>query len=140
MTCPRATLSVCLACALLAGACRETTQQGAVADDAGDTTPAATGTTEGHSDTLSDFAFSCEGLEVEAACGACQFGMPGDDCALAIRVGGLDGTRWYVEGTGIDDHGDAHAADGFCNAVRHAVVSGHVADGRFVATSFELVE
>ena len=75
-------------------------------------------------------------LVVEAACGQCQFGLPGDDCDLAVRI---DGTPYYVDGTGIDDHGDAHSDDGFCNAVRQARVQGRVENGRFVATSFELL-
>ena len=73
---------------------------------------------------------------VEAACGQCQFGLPGSDCDLAVRI---DGASYFVDGTGIDDHGDAHASDGFCNAVRPARVSGQVREGRFVATHFELL-
>jgi len=72
---------------------------------------------------------------VEASCGQCQFGLPGDDCDLAVR---FDGTALFVDGSDIDSHGDAHADDGFCNAVRTARVSGRVAGDRFVATAFEL--
>ena len=72
---------------------------------------------------------------VEAACGQCQFDLAGDGCDLAIRY---NGTAYFVDGTGIDDHGDAHADDGFCNAVRHAVVDGQVEGGRFKATSLVL--
>ncbi|MHC4947086.1 MAG: DUF6370 family protein [Planctomycetota bacterium] len=77
-----------------------------------------------------------ETLLVEAACGQCQFGLPGEGCDLAVRI---DGQAYYVDGTGIDDHGDAHAAEGLCNAVRQARVEGSVEGGRFRATSFELV-
>jgi hypothetical protein len=73
---------------------------------------------------------------VETACGECQFDLPGESCDLAVRVGDV---AWFVSGTSIDDHGDAHASDGFCNAVRHARVSGHVENDRFVVTDFELV-
>lgn len=73
---------------------------------------------------------------VEAACGECQFGLPGTGCDLAVRI---DGQAYFVDGTGIDEHGDAHADDGFCNAVRRARVTGEVVDGRFVARSFELL-
>jgi len=45
---------------------------------------------------------------VDAACGECMFSMPGDGCNLAVRV---DGQPYFVDGTGIDDHGDAHAHD-----------------------------
>ena len=73
---------------------------------------------------------------VEAACGECQFAMPGTGCDLAVRI---DGQDCFVDGTGIDDHGDAHASAGLCNAIRKARVSGEVLDGRFVATAFELL-
>ena len=75
-------------------------------------------------------------LVVEAACGECQFGLPGLGCDLAVRI---DGKPYYVDGTEIDEHGDAHAADGFCNAVRSARVKGRIESVRFVATSFELL-
>ncbi len=78
-----------------------------------------------------------DSIVVGAACGQCQLGLPGTGCDLAIRI---DGSAYFVDGTGIDDHGDAHAADGFCNAVREARVSGEVIDGRFAARSFELLE
>ena len=48
---------------------------------------------------------------VEAACGQCQFKMKGKSCDLAVRI---DGKSYFVDGTKIDDHGDAHAKDGFC--------------------------
>ncbi|WP_431244090.1 DUF6370 family protein [Flavobacterium sp. P21] len=49
---------------------------------------------------------------VEASCGECQFGMKGKSCDLAVRI---DGKSYFVEGTKIDQHGDAHAKDGFCD-------------------------
>ena len=73
---------------------------------------------------------------VEAACGECMFKMKGNDCELAVRI---DGKAYFVDGSKIDDHGDAHADNGFCNRVRKASVSGKVIDGRFVATSFKLL-
>ena len=75
-------------------------------------------------------------LVVETACGQCQFGLEGMGCDLAVRI---DGESYYVDGTRIDEHGDAHAADGFCNTVRTARVTGRVESGRFVSTSFELL-
>jgi len=73
---------------------------------------------------------------VEAACGQCQFKLPGKDCDLAVR---MDGQCYFVDGAQIDQFGDAHAADGFCNAVRQARVTGQTKNGRFVAVSFELL-
>jgi len=45
-----------------------------------------------------------------------------------------------VDGTTIHDHGDAHADDGFCRAIRQAKVKGEIIDGRFKAESFTLVK
>ena len=73
---------------------------------------------------------------VEAACGECQFGMPGTGCDLAVRI---DGQAYYVDGSSIDEHGDAHAKDGLCNCIRKARASGRIVDGRFVATGFTLL-
>lgn len=73
----------------------------------------------------------------EAACGQCQFGMKGKGCDLAVRI---DGKPYFVDGTSLDQHGDAHAEDGFCNTIRKAEVSGTVVDDRFKATSFKLIE
>lgn len=73
---------------------------------------------------------------VETACGQCQFGLKAPGCSLAIR---MNGQAYFVDGTSIDDHGDAHADDGFCNAVRKAEVQGTVVKGRFKATYFRLL-
>ena len=72
---------------------------------------------------------------VEASCGECQFHMKGKGCDLAIRY---EGKSYFVDGTSIDDHGDAHGADGFCEAIRKAEVQGEVKDGRFKASYFKL--
>ncbi|WP_316820994.1 DUF6370 family protein [Pedobacter gandavensis] len=74
---------------------------------------------------------------VETACGECKFGMEGKECDLAVRI---DGHAYFVDGSDIDDHGDAHAKDGFCNKVRKAEVTGKVVNGRFKATSFRLLK
>lgn len=73
---------------------------------------------------------------VEAACGECQFHMQGKGCQLAVLI---DNKPYFVDGTSIDNHGDAHSKDGFCNATRKAKVSGQIVDNRFVATSFKLL-
>jgi hypothetical protein len=74
---------------------------------------------------------------VEASCGECQFGMKGKSCDLAVRI---EGKSYFVDGTSIHDHGDAHAEDGFCNAIRKATVTGEIVNNRFKATSFTLIE
>ncbi|MEW6060405.1 MAG: DUF6370 family protein [Bacteroidota bacterium] len=73
---------------------------------------------------------------VETACGECQFGLPGKGCHLAVRI---DSSAYFVDGTDIDSHGDAHADDGFCNAIRKARVQGTIVNGRFKITSFQLL-
>ena len=74
---------------------------------------------------------------VEVACGQCQFRLKTQKgCDLAIRI---DGKAYFVDGTDIDDHGDAHAKDGFCNAIRKAQVKGEIVKGRFKATEFKLL-
>ena len=75
---------------------------------------------------------------VDASCGQCQFGITGKaGCDLAVRI---DGKSYFVDGTSIHDHGDAHADDGFCEAIRQAEVKGEIIDGRFKAESFTLVK
>lgn len=74
---------------------------------------------------------------VEAACGQCQFNMDTKGCDLAVRI---NGKSYFVDGTNMDQHGDAHAHDGLCNMVRKAKVSGEIVENRFKATSFELIE
>ncbi|WP_396173267.1 DUF6370 family protein [Flavobacterium sp.] len=74
---------------------------------------------------------------VEASCGQCQFGMKDKKgCDLAVRI---DGKSYFVEGTKLDSHGDAHAADGFCSTIRKAEVVGEVKDNKFIASSFKLL-
>ena len=73
---------------------------------------------------------------VDVSCGQCQFGMKAKGCDLAVRI---DGKSYFVEGTKIDEHGDAHAKDGFCSAIRKAEVVGEVKDNRFVVSYFKLL-
>ena len=73
---------------------------------------------------------------VEASCGECNLGLKGKSCDLAVRI---DGKASFVKGTDIDSHGDAHAENGFCNAVRKAEVRGEIRNGFFVASHFRLL-
>jgi hypothetical protein len=72
----------------------------------------------------------------EASCGQCQFKMAGKGCDLAVRI---NGKSYFVDGTKIDDHGDAHAKDGFCEKIRKAEIKGNIINNRFVATYFKLL-
>ncbi len=74
---------------------------------------------------------------VEASCGQCNFGLTDQKgCDLAVKI---DGKAYWVTGTSIDKHGDAHAADGFCATVRKAEVAGEVVDGKFNVNHFKLL-
>jgi hypothetical protein len=48
--------------------------------------------------------------------------MEGHGCELAVRI---DGKPYFVDGT-CRFHGDAHASDGFCTAIRKASVIGEI--------------
>lgn len=73
---------------------------------------------------------------VETACGECQLGLHGKSCDLAVRI---NGKAYFVDGAHIDSFGDAHAKDGFCEAVRTAEVQGKITGNRFKATYFKLI-
>jgi len=73
----------------------------------------------------------------EASCGECQFHLEGKGCHLAVRI---NGKAYFVDGTTIDEHGDAHASDGFCEAIKKAEVQGEVVNGRFKVTYFKLIK
>lgn len=75
-------------------------------------------------------------MVVEASCGQCKLGLPGKSCDLAVR---MNGKAYFVDGTVIDEHGDAHAKDGFCNAIRKAEVQGEIINDRFKAIYFKLL-
>jgi hypothetical protein len=76
-------------------------------------------------------------LYLEASCGTCNFEMKGKGCFLAVKY---EGKAYAVEGTGLDDHGDAHEEKGFCMAVRKAKVQGSLKGDKFVVTYFELLK
>ena len=75
---------------------------------------------------------------VDASCWQCQFGMqPKNSCDLAVRI---EDKTYFVDGTDINAHGDAHAKDGFCNAVRKAEVKGELINGRYKVSFFKLIQ
>jgi hypothetical protein len=75
--------------------------------------------------------------EVEATCGTCMYNMKGKGCILAVK---FKGKNYFVDGTYIDDHGDAHDKEGFCNAIKKAKVQGSVVGDKFLVTFFELIK
>ncbi|MEY4308220.1 MAG: hypothetical protein RL422_423 [Bacteroidota bacterium] len=76
-------------------------------------------------------------MVLETSCGSCNFEMPRKECFLAVKY---DGKAYAVQGTAIDDHGDAHDEKGFCNAIRKAKVQGSLKGDKFVVTYFELLK
>ncbi len=86
--------------------------------------------------TATDAQRVSSGRTAEAGCASCIFHMEGvTGCELAVKI---DGQPYLVTGSDIDDHGDAHASDGLCNAASNAVVEGRIDGDRFIATRFEL--
>jgi hypothetical protein len=75
--------------------------------------------------------------EVLASCGTCNFKMKAPGCPLAIK---LEDKYYFVEGTKIDDHGDAHAEDGFCNVIKKAKVQGTIKGDSFTTSYFEIIK
>ena len=73
---------------------------------------------------------------VEASCGECQFKLDGKGCHLAVR---MNGKAHFVDGTSIDEHGDAHSKDGFCETIRKAEVQGELVNDRYRVTYFKLL-
>ncbi|TNE54057.1 MAG: hypothetical protein EP338_09055 [Bacteroidetes bacterium] len=49
--------------------------------------------------------------------------MKSTSCKLATKI---QGKYYWIKGTDIDDHGDAHGPEGFCNHVLYADLSGHL--------------
>ncbi len=76
--------------------------------------------------------------EIEAGCAMCIYQMPGiEECVLAVD---WNGRRYLVDGSGIDDHGDAHAADGLCLAARPGTMRVEaVTDNRVRVAAMQLV-
>lgn len=78
-----------------------------------------------------------DNIQAEASCGQCMFDMEGHGCDLAVRIGDV---YYYIEGTAIDDHGDAHADDGFCKAIKKVTISGETANEKINVSSFKINE
>jgi hypothetical protein len=74
---------------------------------------------------------------VEAGCGQCLFDLKGTaGCNLAVRT---EGQAFFVDGFKMADFGDPHAKGGMCEAIRQAKVTGTIENGRFAATTMEVL-
>ena len=80
---------------------------------------------------------SYNNVQAEASCGQCMFDMDGSGCDLAVKI---EEEYYFIEGTAIDDHGDAHADDGFCKAIKKVTISGKAANGKINVSSFKINE
>ena len=76
-------------------------------------------------------------LIVDASCAKCQFNKADDECLLAVEI---NSEIYYVDGTTIDEHGDAHSIDGFCNVIRKAHVEGVIDGNKFLFEKFSLLK
>ena len=97
---------------------------------------AITAISQNMTDSISDQKMETDFQIVDASCGQCNFNLSGKGCNLAVRISGI---AYFVDGTEIDDHGDAHASTGFCNAIRKAHVKGTIVDHRFQSQYFKLI-
>tara|TARA_B100001250_G_C19404080_1_gene616046 strand:+ start:245 stop:628 length:384 start_codon:yes stop_codon:yes gene_type:complete len=68
------------------------------------------------------------------SCGMCNFMTNTEDCSLAIKIGS---NVLNVSGVGIDDHGDSHAIDGYCNVIKKVYVEGKVEGKSFKPTTLK---
>ena len=68
------------------------------------------------------------------SCGMCNFMNGQNNCSLAIKVGR---DVLSVEGIGIDEHGDSHAKDGYCNVIKKVYVEGRVKGKGFTPIKME---
>ena len=68
------------------------------------------------------------------SCGMCNFLTNDNDCSLAVKIGSK---VLKVRGVGIDDHGDSHASDGYCNVIKKKYVEGIVRNNLFLPTKMD---
>ena len=73
---------------------------------------------------------------VEASCGECKLGLPVKPCDLIVRI---NSKAYFVDGTNINSHGDAHAQNRFCKSIRKAAVKREIVDRRFKADYFKIL-
>ena len=69
------------------------------------------------------------------SCGMCNFMSDDNDCSLAIKIGK---NILSVNDVGINEHGDSHARDGYCNVIKKVYVEGKVNNLTFYPEKIEL--
>jgi len=74
---------------------------------------------------------------VLVSCGMCNFLTSENDCSMAIKIGS---DIYKVSEKNIDDHGDSHASDGYCNVIKKVYVEGNVKSNKFFPTKMEIAK
>ena len=72
---------------------------------------------------------------VLVSCGMCNFLTGENDCSLAVKIGSK---TLNVRGVKIDDHGDSHAKDGYCNVIKKVYVEGIVRGNSFIPAKMDV--
>ena len=72
---------------------------------------------------------------VLVSCGMCNFLTGENDCSLAVKIGSK---TLNVRGVKIDDHGDSHAIDGYCNVIKKVYVEGIVRGNYFIPAKMDV--
>ena len=72
---------------------------------------------------------------VLVSCGMCNFVTGENDCTLAVKIGSK---TLNVRGVKIDDHGDSHAKDGYCNVIKKVYVEGIVRGNSFIPAKMDV--
>ena len=54
---------------------------------------------------------------------------------MAVKIGK---NVYEVKGAKIDDHGDSHASDGYCNVIKKTYVEGIVRNNTFLPTKMDV--
>ena len=72
---------------------------------------------------------------VLVSCGMCNFITGDSDCSLAVKI---VSKTLSVRGVKIDDHGDSHAKDGYCNVIKKVYVEGIVRGNSFIPAKMDI--
>ena len=72
---------------------------------------------------------------VLVSCGMCNFVTGENNCTLAVKIGSK---TLNVRGVKIDDHGDSHAKDGYCNVIKKVYVEGIVRGNSFIPAKMDV--
>tara|TARA_S200000501_G_scaffold379024_1_gene446660 strand:+ start:47687 stop:48082 length:396 start_codon:yes stop_codon:yes gene_type:complete len=68
------------------------------------------------------------------SCGMCNFFTEDKTCAVSVKIGR---DVFKVHGVDINDHGDSHAVNGYCNVIKRAYVNGKLKDKKLYAEKIE---